>query len=1047
MQRATNLSSKHNKVQQSDEALRCTPFDIETTRIKLTIDLDAVITTLPIKEFASTFKLGLNLDLKKKYDPKKSPSIRARHTLKSDDSLHLNKLPHMKLGISSSPLGTLNLYLMSKKDVPSSAFYLTTFNYFKDYICNNKSEIATKNFIKINKDADSISGNMIISDVEKIVLANDEDMYIHAECFGCKAEATFSEANIDMLLNKLGLIFDMKILKDVLVDICISVWCGPSTVSIACLNLFDILGLVPNYTTLLSRLLINYNGKAPSSKTQSALKDLGDCKIIKFNLYSNYKSFLSNMILDQSLFTYANYLFFNNIYDIRKNLNKKIFTSIDNTFDIKRFLDQKVIDECSYRLEVRTTPEYFVTFFNFLKDNNFKRYFKALDFKSFFVILNKNLENFKNCLLGTFTDIITPSQIVKTFICEKYLREVYIAGRKTIKGNYIVGSVLHDKEKLLTENFEIVDLSNLIKIASDNISKAEIIKILEYIVNRNKNISNIKKTLYCIVLRLINEIDNIDIPSEILKIVSQEQSQNLDANISLFYNNNSSELATLNFDAWINKFFRSKRLTAARLLYLALLSNNRCSHETFTAILQKYFINNKFNIVFANKNANGELIQYNLEIITNSREMDLLRLNLEGLNAMPGLKRIKCDREEAIRLMNAFLYYKDESIRLKKIHNDLSYGFFKVRSVEWIKQKSATLKTFFLSYDSFCITINDIKTWNPCLFIIPSRISYLSSLGLNLNNYQAESYAKLLKHYTLVWNESLFKSNVLNLKASDIISTVFGPSPRYDTQFLYNINVWCQNYDNSNIIPNKANIECELTKFYTFDYNLLITKIEEEKHTDLKIESEESPVTIIKNPLKVVPDAIVPSVEVSLTPKNNTKKQKFENFNYEFKNPDEFFKDFCLGLYSYNIIRSKFSKALSMTLFEGLRSIFKESKFLPFTLPKECITRFIDKNDINLMFRMLTFFGCLKEVRYNIYLFNIEVESEQFITKDEIKDLILKYFNDETFTISMISKRLNSSKRCSTFLMRMLLLSLTNEKFLGIIVTTGLDLNTFILIK
>ena len=274
------------------------------------------------------------------------------------------------------------------------------------------------------------------------------------------------------------------------------------------------------------------------------------------------------------------------------------------------------------------------------------------------------------------------------------------------------------------------------------------------------------------------------------------------------------------------------------------------------------------------------------------------------------------------------------------------------------------------------------------------------------------------------------------MKSKDIIKIVFGNNPRYDSQFIFNINAWSEQYDNNpenfpSLIPT-----LDLTDFINFKYDRFITTCNILYNNDKRVTIKEEP-EIFK-------------IEKNEDEFKRPKIKNLTNYETEFEElKNKLIKNelFCFDGFTYNLIRSQFSKEVTINLFTSLLEIFRIAQFMPTTYPNRITETYLKGEDQNKMFRMLSFYNCVTEVRHNCFSFNIDVGNRNFLSKAEFMNIINKHFSDTVFTPSMIVRKIYFGKRCSSELVRIYLLYLRSLNLIGIMVSTELEISRFVLIK
>lgn len=105
------------------------------------------------------------------------------------------------------------------------------------------------------------------------------------------------------------------------------------------------------------------------------------------------------------------------------------------------------------------------------------------------------------------------------------------------------------------------------------------------------------------------------------------------------------------------------------------------------------------------------------------------------------------DENEIVRFLHAMYMYASEKDRKVNILSDLSYGFYPVRDLTWIHNKSNSLPcktSLFDSHDEFNRIMLRVKTWSPNEFVMQDRLEYLQDHSIDLSPDFMSSYLQLL---------------------------------------------------------------------------------------------------------------------------------------------------------------------------------------------------------------------------------------------------------------------------------------------------------------
>ena len=467
--------------------------------------------------------------------------------------------------------------------------------------------------------------------------------------------------------------------------------------------------------------------------------------------------------------------------------------------------------------------------------------------------------------------------------------------------------------------------------------------------------TEIEKELYLSILRSNFERTNYEIAKEVLTSLSIEITNDPYIGLKPYRTDKPYKYKPILFDLWVERnFIKCSKLTAGKLIYLSLIKNKKITLKQFIISFREFFISEKLNLIFRKIKKTNQIKYFNIifkdpKILTKMHDYDFKNCIIAS-----SANRIKCSRDEAIRLISAYVKYKECNNRLRSIENDLSYGFFRIRNVEWIRQKGATLRSFFTNYNAFADMMDQIRAWEPASYNILDRKSYLKQYNITMNLEVSMAYIDKLMDDANAWYESEFSQKILVLNSKTIISSFINENTRYDGDFINSMNKYSIEYDNKIIKFTRKN-KFKLD-FLQISYMDLLDNIDNTTNQYFNLDLDEIECTTVPNPLKydkgveIVWDSTEALNEYKILLENTdfnsylnlwlSKYQyvKFTKISKTSKILEEL-KYFNLLFIAFKFKPFKLTSGRKSINVKKRISIAQEKSFLPFLLDIKCLTK------------------------------------------------------------------------------------------------------------
>lgn len=277
------------------------------------LDLDSLFGHVPYIDFKTGFKSDLNLLITNSLNSiAEEDKIKTDHVIDIDNDstpvVYIKDLAHFKLGVATTAIGNIDLYIVAcdsdlssirlrkmsyesitksmmvyGDDMPSCLFAKT----FK--IDNKKTNEPKFSGLKCTVNNDDLM--CILDDLIERTL-REIDIILYLEVYGNKCKTITGSHKFADIHKKVLTVFSNDILSYFIIDVCISCSLGDGLVTLANKQFFRSLRLVPNYTPLFSDAIMNYHIRT-FNPLKGTLTGIGlRFKCFKLNFYSVFKYYL-----------------------------------------------------------------------------------------------------------------------------------------------------------------------------------------------------------------------------------------------------------------------------------------------------------------------------------------------------------------------------------------------------------------------------------------------------------------------------------------------------------------------------------------------------------------------------------------------------------------------------------------------------------------------------------------------------------------------------------------------------------------------------------
>lgn len=417
------------------------------------LDLDGLYGFLTLGDFAVGYKAAIHIKIEQLKACRKEEKIRTKFPIKTEDGIKYPKeLYYFKIGHSVTKIGMMQIYFMflNSEFNDITALKFKTIEAFKRIMGDEKLPLnSSQSFRSSILEGKAVSISGILSQVDFLavfteiqsILGHDK-IYIYCETFGNKEETRTTIDNYMDLEDLAAEIVESSYLKHFLSDICVSVSCGSKKITFAKKNLFETLGICPNYSPLLSNDILNANFSAKKDE-KTYLKSNTRLEVFKYNLYSTFKQLFPRKFTKDFRNNYSTEMLCRNSYKTHLKIYKKNKEQKFTSYEILKSYNEKVSKEYFYRLEFMCKASEINLFFEKIITLANGAYFSSCDSENFFKIMQGTFNNsLKLISIGKRKDLVDFNEMIKISIVESLTNLIYIKGHKKIS---IFGKIANDK--------------------------------------------------------------------------------------------------------------------------------------------------------------------------------------------------------------------------------------------------------------------------------------------------------------------------------------------------------------------------------------------------------------------------------------------------------------------------------------------------------------------------------------------------------------------------------------------------------------------------
>ena len=806
---------------------RKTPFSIVPLKyprvnnsLHQTLDLDSLFGHMSYATFKKAYKSNIQMDINNSplrvFSHDNVVKINYKFHLETDSPKSIKKLPHCRLGTSlSTEFGSLDIFIvllnssLSAQELKSVVYsqiktsILDLGQQASSFFFSKVSEIKTtgKNALNFEEIKCNVSCGDFMMALDHLfnVRFRDDEPVIFFETFGNKRSTITTDINIFKLKDKIFSTFDRKYEKYIFVDVCLSVSCGPGTVTFARPSFFHQVKTSPNFSPLFSDAVLNCHREIKNPSLKSMNSGIGIFKnCFKLNFYSTFRYFFNFDKSSDYQFPLSLNMFLNDIYghsvgSTKEKLNKLIsfFEGVENAS-----ISDVTGGSCFYRSEIRCNLTKVESTLSRLKKHltcdNFG-YFESTDF---FKIIQINLDNFLDLIRIKSLEKKDNDFDSKVFsmITEYIMKTLYISGSKPTS---IFSKTIND---VITSNISrfhdsvgiLLDLETVVDKVFNILTTNDKYVLLRSQVLYASNLTNVKKELLSQVLTISFGIIPIDINSCIkwmLETYLIEKQNCLFPDFELLMNHVDHQ-NSINIITALKKIFisssDSKRSSVAKVMYTFFKIKNliQTDHEALS-IISSFMKDHGIVTIYKSKLAGrDDLLTINYNTIKKQNQKNEASNNLlelfKATGGYTGSKIKNVETNEIIRYINAMFRYTDSNKRVSDVLNDFAYNIYPVRNLNWIKNRQRNLHSILLTsqYD-FNRILRAAAHWSPNDFSIDQRLSFLQQHGIILNDELKDSYTKLVNQDVEAWWKSSVRFDISKESTAGIFNKVIKNSSAY----------------------------------------------------------------------------------------------------------------------------------------------------------------------------------------------------------------------------------------------------------------------------
>lgn len=816
IQEVNNNSAVKNK----DTAMDNLEVNIESGdgNISCFVDLDGLFGSLKFEEFAKYFKLPLNIKIRK--NKKLSPGymIQSKFQIITIDGVKdVKDQVYFKLGYSKAGIGgfdifviTSNLIEMQDKQDFKSNIIDTFCNILSDHdiACSSYQSFIKKRDDPNDNSQYDFSGVLSLEDYYRVFKKiecefNNYNMYIYVETFGNKDKTRIPIVNSQKIYRMIEEVVDLKSINNFLADICLSVSCGQNRITFANDDLFEQLGIKPNYNPLFCSEIQNANLHKKGEKS-TAFKLNPDIKIFKYNLYSTFKSVFSANFNEDFKNHYTSDLMFRNFYncDLNVRIIKKGFDLFKDYKAIDKF-NSRISKEYSYRLEFRCEADKFYELILMMKFLVNATNFAFCNSESFFKTMQASLENSLKAIYRDSDSFVDFDCLIRSAIIESITNMIYIKGFKRLGFvskdiNSKLPKILpYSKNKVLVVN-SLEDVSYTILNLMDIDDK---IRVLNHLVLYNTRLDDIYKELFLKLFNLYYSLSTENYIEAFFNYYIYYFSHTEYEDWYQLKNIDDSEIVNqITFDDWFKHHIlfdinNRRKHNLVNFLFIVILHTFQITEKIFYENLIDFLWNNNITVLII-RTKKADLLQkvrLSRESLIACNEMDTLYHKLLCFQAQNyGVK--KTTKDELVRFANARYYYKNLVSTDFNIQKDPIFGFFLTKNYAWIKNRKKSLNIVTGCKKDFEEFLRRIIEWHPSKYTLKAHIDSFSEANIFLDHETSEMYKKYYNRKIELWYDSNIRFDIRNEPSYNIWMIVKEKNRMYNL-IDETIKAWCQDFD------------------------------------------------------------------------------------------------------------------------------------------------------------------------------------------------------------------------------------------------------------
>jgi hypothetical protein len=821
--------------------------------IEITVDLDGIFGLFTAAEFAERFKTSFFINFQR------DEAVTGFKTIKSGLDIgsgkfkkNINTHPHFKIGYANTSIGCIDFYIVSlNREIIESAdlkalFYDSLITLLQD----NDKKIHSKNFLTIGKmekdvEVKIISGFLLTTDYLNVFgylfeLLKTLKLSIYIESFGNKNTTTTRLNEIETIYEKINGIFETKKAKMLYADICLSVSKGKNNVTFAGDEIFELFKIKPNYRPLFCDAVMNLNVK----KTQKCFDNL---KIYKFNLYSTFKTTLCCTRKDIYYPNVTASLFLNRTFGCCVYGSKeKVSTLLDTKFNVMKFFDGKSSKEYLYRMELRIKLSKLTQLVNDLVPDLVSENFYSCNSLEFFKIIKITLDNACEFLLDKKKDLtqsyFTPEILVRSMIMESILNSLYLNGSNICR--WLNKEMNFEINRLVVKTEHIIKVQSFEKLTNSVIKALRIedkIKMFEKLIKYIPRVSQTSKYLLQRISEIYFNFKNYDWKMELLKIYLMENNNGTSEDIKALLIPANNLAPIISYDKWAESAFKittkSGKSKISRMLFI-MFRDLLEKDDVEMIYLFKIFLTEQNVISIPISSKRGKVFNYyKLMIDCESERRNELINFFNNLNINPAIN-VPRDANETIRYCSSLLKHSNSYKRYINISNDLSYGFYFTRNLDWLKNKFHYLNDLVRSKSEFIQTMKMIIEWEPSKFSFEDHLNYLSEFDIIFDDQEKNNFRELIELANTEWLSNDFRDEITNEDFEVLFKTLIKSSKRYSRVILNKVETWSREEKEErfiNAVENNENLNDadNNSNFNNFESNFKLESIGSDVSFDL----------------------------------------------------------------------------------------------------------------------------------------------------------------------------------------------------------------------